>query len=174
MKIKQLFPSHSCAVYCALFSWLRWHITTKKHSSTSQLSTVWLGGRGWVSFARKFAIHTLHTICNLSCSWHWFWFRPVDFSIPYTISGVIKYHICIWSIGNSFGVPMPGPSYADLCGSDDCPGVPVVKVIFYQLLHNEKYIYCHVPPQVVTISVGVFAVLLLCQLCWFCCRYYRN
>ena len=69
---------------------------------------------------------------------------------------------------------MPGPSYADLCGSDDCPGVPVVKVIFYQLLHKEKYIYLCVPPQVVTISVGVLAVLLLCQLCWFCCRCYRN
>ena len=69
---------------------------------------------------------------------------------------------------------MPGPSYADLCGSDDCPGVPVVKVIYYQLLHRKKYIYRRVPPQVVTISVGVFVVLLFCQLCWFCCRYYRS
>jgi len=113
------------------------------------LSTVWHGGRGWVSFARKFAIHTLHTICNLSCSWHWSWFRPVDFSIePYKWCDL--YNIYIWLIGNSFGVPMPGPSYADICGSDDCPGVPVVKVV--------------------TISVSVFAVLLLCQLCWFCCR----
>ena len=42
------------------------------------------------------------------------------------------------------------------------------------MLHKEKYIYRRVPPQVVTISVGVLAVLLLCQLCWFCCRYYRN
>ena len=33
---------------------------------------------------------------------------------------------------------MPGPSYADLCGSDDCPGVPVVKVYFYQLLHLKR------------------------------------
>ena len=70
---------------------------------------------------------------------------------------------------------MPGPSYADLCGSDDCPGVPVVKVFFLPTAaFKEKYIYRRVPPQVVTISVGVLAVLLLCQLCWFCCRYYRN
>ena len=60
------------------------------------------------------------------------------FNTIYNKSGVINHHICIWSIGNSSGVPMPGPSYADLCGSDDCPGVPVVKVIFYQLLHKEK------------------------------------